>query len=139
MPTSRNVPASAWSEVMAVNVAANWRLIRTCDPLLRRSEAGRAVFVTCAAAAGDTAYWGAYAVAKAALEALARTYARELATTAARANLVDPGIMATALRAQAFPGEKPETVKPPERVAAVALELCLPQCTRHGETVTVSS
>jgi NAD(P)-dependent dehydrogenase (short-subunit alcohol dehydrogenase family) len=130
-----HVPAKAWSDVLSVNLTANWRLIRTCDPLLKQSDAGRAIFVTCAAAAADTAYWGPYAVSKAGLEALARTYARELETTAARANLVDPGILRTELRAQAFPGEPRAGLTPPEAVAPLFIELSAPDCRRNGELV----
>ena len=82
---------AVWDAVMAVNVTANWRLIRSLDPLLRASDAGRAVFVTSGAAHKCTAYWGAYAVSKAALEVLARTYAAETATTPVRIMLVNPG------------------------------------------------
>jgi NAD(P)-dependent dehydrogenase (short-subunit alcohol dehydrogenase family) len=130
-----HVPAKSWSDVMSVNLAANWRLIRTCDPLLRQSEAGRAIFVTCAAAAADTAYWGPYAVSKAGLEALARTYARELETTTVRANLIDPGVLRTALRAQAFPGEPKADLTPPEDVAPLFVELVAADCRRNGELV----
>ena len=103
-----------WDEVMTVNLTANWRLIRALDPLLRLSDAGRALFVTCAAARELAAYWGAYAASKAALEALVRVYARELGVTKATANLVDPGAMATALRLRAFPGEDRGTLPAPE-------------------------
>jgi NAD(P)-dependent dehydrogenase (short-subunit alcohol dehydrogenase family) len=128
-----HVQTNAWSDVMAINLTANWRLIRTCDPLLRQSDAGRAIFVTCAAAAADTAYWGPYAVSKAGLEALARSYARELDTTPARANLLDPGVIRTALRAQAFPGEVAAELMAPEVVAPLFLELAGAKCTANGE------
>jgi NAD(P)-dependent dehydrogenase (short-subunit alcohol dehydrogenase family) len=124
-----------WNNVMAVNLTANWRLIRTLDPLLRRSEAGRAIFVTSGAARGALAYWGAYAVSKAGLEALVATYAAEVATTAVRVNLLDPGVVRTAMRAEAFPGENPVTLKAPETLAPVFLDLASPACTRNGELV----
>ena len=127
--------ARGWEEVFAVNVHANWRLIRTLEPLLRRSDSGRAVFVTSGAARHARAYWGAYAASKAALDVMVRSWAAELADTAVRVNLLSPGPTRTAMRARAFPGEDPATLKPPERVAEAALELCLPQCTRHGELV----
>ena len=92
---------------MAVNVTANWRLIRSLDPLLRASDAGRAVFVTSGAAHKGTAYWGPYSVSKAALEALVRTYAAETATTPMRVMLVNPGPLRTRMRAAAMPGEDP--------------------------------
>lgn len=124
-----------WNTVMAVNLEANWRLIRTLDPLLRRSDAGRAIFVTSGAGRDIQAYWGPYAVSKAGLEALVKTYAAETATTSVRANLLDPGIVRTALRAEAFPGEKPETLKAPETLAPYFLDLASSACTRHGEIV----
>ena len=126
-----------WAEVMDVNLTANWRLIRSLDPLLRRSDAGRAIFITSGAAAQAIAYWGAYAVSKAALEMLVRTYAAELNKTRARANLIDPGVARTAMRARAFPGEDPESLKPPEAVAGAFVALALPSCSRNGEIVRV--
>jgi NAD(P)-dependent dehydrogenase (short-subunit alcohol dehydrogenase family) len=106
-----------WAEVIDVNLTANWRLLRSLDPLLRLSPAGRAIFTTCAAARDATPYWGAYAAAKAGLEAMVRVYAGETARTPIRVALVDPGIVATALRAQGFPGEDRATLKTPDAVA----------------------
>jgi NAD(P)-dependent dehydrogenase (short-subunit alcohol dehydrogenase family) len=130
-----HVTPEAWAEVLDVNLTANWRLIRSLDPLLRRSEAGRAVFVTSGAAARPRAYWGPYAVAKAALEMLVRTYAAEVETSTVRANLVDPGAVRTAMRARAYPGEDPMTLPPAEAVAEVFVELAEAACTRNGEIV----
>jgi NAD(P)-dependent dehydrogenase (short-subunit alcohol dehydrogenase family) len=124
-----------WDEVIAVNLTANWRLIRALDPLLRLSEAGRALFVTCRAARELTAYWGAYAASKAALEAMVRIYARELATTRATANLVDPDIMATALRAQGFPGEDRIRLRSPESATETFVALAEAISTGNGEIV----
>ncbi|HUI18480.1 MAG TPA: SDR family NAD(P)-dependent oxidoreductase [Alphaproteobacteria bacterium] len=124
-----------WEEVMALNVGANWRLIRSMDPLLRRSEAGRAIFVTAAQGSGVFPYWGAYAASKAALEALVRTYAGETSKTKLRVNLIDPGVVRTALRAQAFPGENPAGLRTPDEVALHFVELASAACTRHGELV----
>ncbi len=124
-----------WAEVLDINVTANWRLIRSLDPLLRRSQAGRAIFVTSGAAAGPNAYWGAYAVSKAALEMLVRTYAAELAKTGVRANLIDPGPTRTAMRAKAFPGEDPETLPAPEAITETFVELAEAACTKNGEVV----
>ena len=76
-----HIDQPVWDEVMAVNVTANYRLIRSLDPLLRASDAGRAIFVTSGAAHKAQAYWGVYSVSKAALEALVRTYAAETVTT----------------------------------------------------------
>jgi len=126
----------SWDEVMAVNLTANWRLIRALDPLLRSSDAGRALFVTCAAARDLGAYWGAYAASKAALEALVRIYARELAITKATANLVDPGIMATALRLRAFPGEDHIHLAAPEGRTDVFVALAEAGSARNGELVS---
>jgi NAD(P)-dependent dehydrogenase (short-subunit alcohol dehydrogenase family) len=130
-----HVTADAWNETIAVNLSANWRLIRTCDPLLRKSDAGRAVFVSSGAASGRYAYWGPYAVAKAGLEALVRTYSREIAITPIRANLINPGATRTAMRAKAFPGEDPMTLPAPEEVAPLFVELASPACTLNGELI----
>src|SRR3546814_21062168 len=99
---------------MDVNVTANYRLIRSLDPLLRRSDAGRAVFVTSGAAAAAAAYWGPYAVSKAALEMLVKTYAAEITKTAVKANLLSPGPIRTMMRAAAFPGGDPLTLSTPD-------------------------
>jgi NAD(P)-dependent dehydrogenase (short-subunit alcohol dehydrogenase family) len=122
-----------WEDVMAVNVTANWRLIRSLDPLLRMSDAGRAVFVSSGAAHKCTAYWGVYAVSKAALEALARTYAAETATTPVRVMLVNPGPLRTRMRAAAMPGEDPETLRTPEDLAPQILRLASPSWTETGK------
>ena len=127
----------SWEEVMTVNLTANWRLIRALDPLLRLSGAGRAIFVTCAAARDLAAYWGGYATSKTALEALVRIYARELAISKATANLVDPGIMATALRLRAFPGEDPGRLPTPESRTDAFVALAEAGSTRNGELVSV--
>lgn len=135
-PAAHLDPAT-FERVVALNLFAQQRLIRTLDPLLRASPAGRAVFVTCTAARTAPAYWGAYAASKAALEALVRAYAAELRITNARAVLLDPGPMATRLRARAFPGE-PEGAQPaPETVAPHVVELLTSASQLHGEIVTV--
>ena len=133
-----HIPSEIWDRVLAVNLTANWRLIRTLDPLLHRSDAGRVVFVTSPRAAKlGRAYWAPYSVSKAALETLAKTYANETADSPIRVNLVDPGATATAMRAEAFPGEDPETLKTPEEVADVILRLALPDDMESGEIVSV--
>jgi NAD(P)-dependent dehydrogenase (short-subunit alcohol dehydrogenase family) len=118
-----HIAPSLWNEVFALNVTANWRLIRIFDPLLQRSDAGRAIFVTSGVTQSLPAYWGAYAASKAALEALVRTYAAEVASTPVRANLVNPGPTRTGLRALAFPGEDPAHVPPPSHIGEAMVRL----------------
>lgn len=130
-----HVTADAWQQVIDVNLTANWRLIRTLDPLLKRSDAGRAVFISSGAAEGHYAYWGPYAVSKAGLEALAKTYAAECANTEIRVSIVNPGAMRTNMRAKAFPGEDPMTLPAPADVAPLIVELANPASTVHGEVV----
>ncbi len=122
-----------WQAAMDLNVTANWRLLRAFDPGLRLSEAGRVIMVTSAAAMDAFAYWAAYAASKAALETLVSSYAKEVVKTSIRANLLDPGTVRTAMREQAFPGEDPETVRPPEAVAPVFVSLAEAACTMHGQ------
>lgn len=128
-----------WDEVLAVNLTANWRLIRSMDPLLRRSEAGRAIFVSSGAAKGPRAYWATYAVSKAALEMLAGIYAAETVKTTLRVNTVDPGRMRTRMRATAYPGEDPATVPEPACVTDIFVELAEAACTRHGEVIRLTT
>lgn len=127
-----------WDEVFRVNVHANWRLIRTLDPLLRRADAGRAMFVTSGAATRANAYWGAYCASKAALDQMIRVWALELERTNVRANLLSPGATRTTMRANAFPGEDPMTLKPPEDLCDLFVELALASCLRNGETVVAT-
>jgi NAD(P)-dependent dehydrogenase (short-subunit alcohol dehydrogenase family) len=127
-----HVEPKAWDEVLAVNVTANWRLIRALDPLLKLSTAGRVVLLTSGIVGHPRAYWGPYAVSKAALEALARTYAAETVSTNVRVNLFNPGATRTRMRATAMPGEDPEALKTPEQVAEKILGLCLPQFQETG-------
>ena len=137
-PLSHIDPAT-WNEVVDLNLTANWRLIRAMDPLLRAAPAGRAIFVTSGVARGVFPYWGPYAVSKAGLEMLVKIYAGEVAKTRVRANLIDPGIVRTRLRARAFPGEDPAALPSPESVADAFLALALPGCTRNGEVVMASA
>jgi NAD(P)-dependent dehydrogenase (short-subunit alcohol dehydrogenase family) len=124
-----------WERVVGVNLTANWRLLRSMDPLLRRSDAGRAIFVTSGVARGVFPFWGAYAVSKAALEMLVRIYAAEVGEFGLRANVVDPGVVRTAMRAQAFPGEDPLTLPQPEAITDVFVTLAEPSCRRNGQVV----
>jgi NAD(P)-dependent dehydrogenase (short-subunit alcohol dehydrogenase family) len=128
-----HIDQPVWDEVMAINVTANYRLIRSLDPLLRASDAGRAIFVTSGAAHKCTAYWGVYSVSKAALEALVRTYAAETATTPVKAMLLNPGPLRTAMRRTAMPGEDPLTLKTPEDLAPHVVRLALPTWAETGK------
>lgn len=124
-----------WDQVMAINLTANWRLIRAMDPLLQRSEAGRAIFVTSTVGAEPRAYWSAYAVSKAALEMMTRIYAAENAKSKVRANLINPGGTRTAMRAQAMPGEDPMSLKPPDAVTDAFVRLAEPGWQENGTVV----
>lgn len=127
-----HVDPKVWDEVMAVNVTANYRLIRSMDPLLRQSDAGRAVFVTSGLAHKCWAYWGPYSISKAALEAMVKTYAAENATTAIRANCFSPGATRTRMRAQAMPGEDPMSLPHPDEVAEQIIPMCEPSFSDNG-------
>lgn len=124
-----HVDAKDWNRVMAVNVTANFRLIRSLDPLLRASGAARVVFITSGAAHRATMkpYWGPYSVSKAALEALARTYAAETASTGVTVMLANPGPLRSRMRAQAMPGEDPMTLRAPDEFAKKCLALLTPE------------
>jgi NAD(P)-dependent dehydrogenase (short-subunit alcohol dehydrogenase family) len=128
-----HVEPQNWDEAMAVNVTANWHLIRAMDPLLRRAKAGRAVFITSGAATHARAYAGPYSVSKAALNGLTRTYAEETSSTLMRVNLFNPGPTRTRMRAFVMPGEDPMTLPTPEQVAEKIVELCLPGVTETGK------
>lgn len=127
-----HIEPKVWNDVMAANVTANWRLIRSLDPLLQKSDAGRAVFVTSGAAVNCRAFWGVYSVSKAALDALVKTYAAEVENTAVRANLFNPGPVRTGMRANAVPGEDPSTLPDPTDVAESFVPLAMPDCTENG-------
>ena len=130
-----HIPPKEWDLVMDVNLTSNWRLLRSMDPLLRQSDAGRAIFVTSTVGGEPRAYWNAYAVSKAALEHMVRIYAAEMTKTAVKANLINPGATRTKMRALAMPGENPETVKPPEAVTGLFVDLAEATCARNGELV----
>ena len=130
-----HVDPKQWDDTVAVNVTANYRLIRSLDALLRASDAGRAVFISSGAAqrAELRPYWGPYAITKAAVDVMVRTYAAETATTSAvKVMSVNPGPIRTRMRAQAMPGEDPETLKPPEELSPKILALCMPDWTETG-------
>ena len=128
-----HVSDADWSETLDVNLTANWRLIRTLDPLLRLSAAGRAVFLTSGVATRPHAYWGPYCATKAALEALVKCYAAEVASTPIRVNIANPGATRTTMRAKAFPGEDPMTLPTAEEQAARIVELGLIEVTATGQ------
>ncbi|MCC7167016.1 MAG: SDR family NAD(P)-dependent oxidoreductase [Rhodospirillales bacterium] len=130
-----HIDLKVWEEAVAVNLTANWRLIRSMDPLLRLSEAGRAIFVTSGVTQGVFPYWGAYAATKAALEALVLTYAGEMSKTKVKVNLLDPGVVRTRLRATAFPGEDASKLVAPEAITETFIELAEAKCQKHGERV----
>ncbi|MBV9561087.1 MAG: SDR family NAD(P)-dependent oxidoreductase [Bradyrhizobium sp.] len=127
-----HIDLKPWNDAMAVNLTANFQLIRCMEPLLRQSDAGRAVFVTSAAAHKAPAYLGPYAASKAALEALVRVWAAETAITNIRVNLFNPGPVRTRMRAIVFPGEDPMTLDTPEQVAELILPMCAPQWSESG-------
>src|SRR3954465_815652 len=130
-PMSQGEP-KVFDDVMAINVTANYRLIRSLDPLLQKSDAGRAVFLPSGAAWTPMAYWGPYSVSKAAVELMARIYAAETATTKLRVNIFNPGPIRTRMRATAMPGEDPMTLDTPENAAEKIVDLCLPTYTETG-------
>jgi NAD(P)-dependent dehydrogenase (short-subunit alcohol dehydrogenase family) len=130
-----HVSEKDWNQVLDINLTANWRLLRTLDPLLRKSDAGRVILVSSGAAHKCRAYWGPYSVSKAALEALANTYAAEVENTLVRVNLLNPGPVATAMRTKAMPGEDPATLPQPEELAETFIQLARPGCTQNGEIV----
>jgi NAD(P)-dependent dehydrogenase (short-subunit alcohol dehydrogenase family) len=129
-----HVGEADWAEVIDINLTANWRLIRTLDPVLRKSDAGRAVFLTSGVASRPRAYWGPYAASKAGLEALVKSWAEEIANTPVRANLANPGATRTGMRAKAMPGEDPMTLPTPEEQGARIIDLLLPSITANGQT-----
>jgi NAD(P)-dependent dehydrogenase (short-subunit alcohol dehydrogenase family) len=128
-----HIELKAWTDMMAINVTANFQLIRCMEPLLKQSDAGRAVFLTSGAASKALAYWGPYAASKAALDTLVRVWANETASTNLRVNLFSPGPIRTRMRAQVFPGEDPMTLDTPEQVAEFIVPMCTPDWTETGK------
>lgn len=136
-PVAHASPAEV-EDVFTINVLANYRLLRACDPLLRRADAARVVMVTSGAAQAPIAYWGPYAASKAALEHLALTYAAEVKTTNIRLNLLDPGAVRTRMRASAFPAEDATTLPTPESVSEWFVRLCEADAP-HGKRINITS
>jgi NAD(P)-dependent dehydrogenase (short-subunit alcohol dehydrogenase family) len=136
MPTAQVAPAD-WERTVAVNLTANFRLIRACEPLLLASGTGRAIFVTSGIArhAARSAYKAGYAVTKVALEALVRVWAAEHEKTTLRVNLLNPGGVRTEMHAEAYPGLDPMNFPPPDVVTEAFVALAEPSCTRHGEVI----
>ncbi|WP_282609620.1 SDR family NAD(P)-dependent oxidoreductase [Pelagibius sp. Alg239-R121] len=132
-----HIAPKVWSETLDINLTANWRLLRSFDPLLKLSDAGRAVFVTSGAASKHKAYWAIYSATKAALDSLVKIYAAENEKTNICANLLSPGPIRTSMRAKAFPGEDPETLRTPEEITELFVELASADCQRNGEIVEV--
>ena len=134
-----HIEMKPWQDVMAINVTANFQLIRCMEPLLQQSDAGRAVFVTASAAGEANAYRGPYAASKAALDTLVRCWANETASTPLRVNLFDPGPIRTRMRATVFPGEDPMTLDTPEQVADLIIPMCLPSWSETGKLYDYAS
>ena len=132
-----HVNPKEWGEILELDLTANWRLIRAMDPLLRMAPAGRAIFVTSRLAHEAPPYYGAYAVAKAGLETMVRIYAGEVARTAVRVNLIDPGAVRTRLRAAIFPGEDAAGLPAPDSITEAFVALASPECTRNGDIVEI--
>src|SRR6201995_3087316 len=128
-----HVDLKPWNDVIALNLTANFQLIRCMEPLLRKSDAGRAVFVTAGSAQRAPGYRGPYAASKAALEALVRVWAAETASTPIRVNLFIPGPIRTRMRATVFPGEDPMTLDTPEQAAELIVPMCAPDWSETGK------
>ncbi len=132
---AHHITPQDWQRSLDVNLTANWRLIRAMDPLLRQSPAGRAIFVTSGVTTSLAPYWAAYAATKAALEALVTCWAGELGRTSVKANLVDPGVLRTAMRARAFPGENPQDLPEPSDVTGTFISMAMADWTRNGARI----
>jgi NAD(P)-dependent dehydrogenase (short-subunit alcohol dehydrogenase family) len=127
-----------FDKVFAINVTANYRLLRSLDLLLRQSEAGRAVFVSSSSARSARPFWGLYAASKAALDALVKSYAGELSNTNVKTNVFYPGAVRTAMRAKAMPGEDPETLPQPSDIAPKLIDLLSPSLNENGRLYDVT-
>jgi NAD(P)-dependent dehydrogenase (short-subunit alcohol dehydrogenase family) len=130
-----HIEPAEFQRVMDINLTANWRLLRSLDPLLRQSDAGRAIFVSSSVGSQARPFWGTYSVSKAALEMLVRIYAEEIKSTKIRANLIDPGRTRTGMRAAAYPGEDPNTLPTPEEIAEKFLPLASAAFDGNGQVI----
>lgn len=124
-----------WERVMALNLSANYRLLRSFDPLLKISDAGRAIFVSSTVTQGSWPFWGAYAISKAGLETMVRTYAAENVKTNVKTNILNPGPTRTTMRHVAYPGEDSDTVKRPEAVTEHFVRLAEASCLLNGDII----
>ncbi len=132
-----HIEAKVFEKVMTINVTATWRLIRSVEPLLLKSDAGRALILSSGAPHSCRPFWGVYSASKAAVEALARTWAAETEATDLRVNSINPGATRTAMRAQAMPGEDPDTLPHPSEIATAILPLAAPDVTETGKIYVV--
>jgi NAD(P)-dependent dehydrogenase (short-subunit alcohol dehydrogenase family) len=130
-----HIEPAEWQRIIDINLTANWRLIRSLDPLLRQSDAGRAIFVSSSVGSQARPFWGTYSVSKAALEMLVRIYAEEIKQTKIRANILDPGRTRTGMRAAAYPGEDPLTLKTPDEIAEKFLPLACADFDGNGQVI----
>lgn len=132
------IEPKVWEKTISLNLTANYRLIRSIDPLLRMSDSGRAIFVTSTVAQADSPYWGAYAVSKAALEKMVETYASEVEQTKIRVNMVDPGQVDTTMLAEAMPGMDMSKINKPDDVAEIFVQLAEKSCNENGNLYKIS-
>jgi NAD(P)-dependent dehydrogenase (short-subunit alcohol dehydrogenase family) len=134
-----HITPKQWQAVLDVNVTANWRLLRICEALLKRAPHPRVAFVTSGITRGSSPYWGGYAMSKAALESFVMTYAAEVRDSPMRVNLIDPSVVATDMRAQAFPSEKRSTLLQPDdtRLTEIFVQAMAKDCTAHGQRFSV--
>lgn len=136
-PTT-HVPPNIWEQVMALNATAHWRTLRSVDPLLQQSEAGRVIFVTCSQGSRAAPFWSAYGASKAALDYMTQSYAAEMQESSVRANLIDPGPVRTKLRLKAFPGEDQTKLKSPDDITDTFVELASAAYDKTGQRVTIA-
>lgn len=134
-----HVSPEDFEKVMAVNVTANYRLLRSCDLLLRQADAGRAVFVSSSSARSARPYWGLYAASKAAVDAMVKSYAGEVEQTKVRVNVFYPGAVRTAMRAKAMPGEDPATLPTPAEIAPKLVDLLSPALKENGKLFDIGT
>lgn len=131
-----HISVKDFQELLDINVTANWRFIRTLDPLLKESDAGRVIIVSSGSTGKDKAYWGGYMMSKAAVENIALTYSNENKITDIKSNVINPGPIRTSMRAKAVPGENPDDLPTPDDIAKLFIELASPDCERSGDVVS---